>query len=74
MIFSNTKGPEVGRWFLLFNWRRDTFQRGPGWRVFELALIRPHTEPGMGEMWTHGRHYRGVWLAFAYWLPWELIQ
>lgn len=62
--------PEIGRWWFLFKVCRDWARGYPGWRRFDLALIKLKSRPPDGEIITK-EHYRGFWLRFYFWLPWE---
>jgi len=62
--------PELGRWWFLLSVQRDHYHRESGWRRFDLALIRLHHFPPDGER-IQRQHYRGLWWAFRFWLPWD---
>jgi hypothetical protein len=72
-----TPRPQIGRWWFYFSW---TSKSRPwrscdddyGWRHIEIAAIKMHTNPRVGDRITRS-HYRGAWLVLHYWLPWSVV-
>ena len=66
----------IGCWWFLFCVGREldlAFRWGVGglgWYRFDLALLKMHINPPDGELIT-GEYYRGFWLSFRFWLPFE---
>lgn len=62
--------PEIGKWWFYFSIKPDYLSRYRGWRRLDLAVIKLHSLPAEGYH-IHKEHYRGIWIRFYFWLPFE---
>lgn len=64
--------PVIGSWFFRLASTRDIMRMERGWRIFEFSLFKWRALPEPGER-IQKRHYVGVRVLFAYWLPFESV-
>lgn len=65
------KGPQIGKMFWLLRITRRYYRMDPpGWFVFECAVVKFLSLPEEGEV-IQKRHYKGVWIRFAFWIPFD---
>ena len=64
--------PIVGSLVFRLSSTKDITRMERGWRIFEFSLFKWKELPEPGER-IQKRHYSGIRILFAYWLPIESV-
>jgi len=58
------------KWQIWFRIDKDIKRMERGWRIFDFAILKFVEFPQQGEV-IQRKHYKGIKILFAFWLPIE---
>lgn len=61
----------LNKWMIFFNRAPLNHYPTKGWREIEFGIIKLKSFPLEGHVYERN-HYKGFWINFSYWLPWEI--
>lgn len=65
--------PLIGKWQVFFGvYRNNVGHMEMGWHVLDCGIVKITELPEEGA-WLGKNDYKGIWIRFAFWIPFDRV-